>query len=94
MKLVIALLASLLSACATDGALTSSAPSTTVYVPTPVACVNEADIPAKPGTVLKPGMSFDQREAAELSDLDAYTIYADQADLMLRKCTVLPKAPQ
>lgn len=92
MKPIVPLLSILLTACATDRALTAAAPSTQVSVVVAARCIDPADAPVPPKTALVPGMSFDQRVKAMASDLYAYESYVLNADPLIRKCTTTPKA--
>ena len=80
------LIALLLTACAADTQLVSSAPSVTVQVPVLVPCVDAADIPAVPVLTPLPQAGLTQRLAALLADLKLFENYAEKADVLLRAC--------
>ena len=81
------LIALLLTACATETQLVSSAPSVTVQVPVLVPCVDAADVPAVPALAPLPPAGLTPRIAALLADLKLFESYAAKADVMLRACT-------
>ena len=87
MKLLLSLLmSSLLAACATDPTLVGRAPSITVEVPVAVLCIDAKDLPPVPPKTMLPSAGLRQRVAALLADLDAFELYAAQADVILRAC--------
>lgn len=81
------LTALLLTACATDAQLVSSAPSVTVQVPVMVSCVDAADVPTVPVLAPLPPTGLAPRVAALLADIKLFESYAAKADAMLRVCT-------
>lgn len=80
------LIALLLTACATDARLVSSAPSVTVQVPVLVLCVDASDVPPVPVLAPLPPTGLAPRVAALLADLKLFENYAAKADAILRLC--------
>lgn len=80
-----AILALLLTGCATDHLQTSA---NTVPMPVPVLehCIDEADIPVVPSTNAVPNGTMRQDAAAASADARQLRQYAREADAALRKC--------
>ena len=84
----------LLTACASNPALESSAPTTEVRVAVAVPCIALEAIPPVPTTAMSTGGDVHNKAAGAAADVYALEAYASEADALLRQCASSKGGPR
>lgn len=95
MRAILVCLLASVAGCATDApkpeVVTRIEQLPPIIKPTPVRCIDPADVPEVPPTAMRPDDGLWDNLPQMRADLNAFKVYALKAGPLMAKCTIDPK---